>query len=536
MPDYIFNSNNQNKDNMNNSPKDENTNLENDPKTENIENQENAENPEIKNEFVYPNHRPSVGEIHKTENEEQPSQPNHSSFTRPQSTYSQVPDKETFSPVYITPKAADPNPNSYISQRGESTSLNGYSTSGSNQRKPKKSRTVPVVAALCTFAVLFSGLAGFGGTMLANQMNENSSSYTSADKNDGTNSSSYSQDDAGVIYRSVATNTGLNGTSSGTGTVASVAAAVENSVVEIVTEYQNMSSFFQYVSEGAGSGVIITSDGYIVTNNHVIAGSSSGTVADKITVRLKNGEEYEAKVIGTDSSSDVALLKIEATGLIPAIFGDSNNLIVGEDVVAVGNPLGELGGTVTDGIISALDRAIDVDGTTMNLLQTNAAVNPGNSGGGLFNMHGELIGIVNAKSSGSGIEGLGFAIPSNDVLKIVEQLKDFGYVRGRVFLGLSFLNITDSMTAQYYRVNALGVYVGATTEGYNDKVLQAGDRVTAVNGKEIASSNDIKNLLAECEVGDILKFTVIRNGEQMDIEVTCYELVPEGVAPVDFGA
>ena len=167
-------------------------------------------------------------------------------------------------------------------------------------------------------------------------------------------------------------------------------------VVEIVTESVSTATTFwggNYVTSGAGSGVIISSDGLIITNNHVVSG------ANTIKVTLKDGTQYDAKLIGTDPDSDIAVIKIEATGLPCALVGDSDKLEVGDEVVAVGNPLGELGGTVTNGIISALSRDVNIDGTEMSLIQTNAAVNPGNSGGGLFNMYGGLIGIVNAKST-----------------------------------------------------------------------------------------------------------------------------------------
>lgn len=177
-------------------------------------------------------------------------------------------------------------------------------------------------------------------------------------------------------------------------------------MVEVTTEAVTTNAFFgQYVQSGAGSGVIITEDGYIITNNHVVSGAS------QVTVRTSDGTEYPATVVGADSKTDIAVLKIEATGLTPAVVGDSDSLQVGEFTLAVGNPLGELGGTVTDGIISALDREVTVENQTMNLLQTNAAVSPGNSGGGLFNERGELIGIVNAKSSGQNAEGLGLRDP-----------------------------------------------------------------------------------------------------------------------------
>ncbi|MBR6602629.1 MAG: trypsin-like peptidase domain-containing protein, partial [Clostridia bacterium] len=228
-----------------------------------------------------------------------------------------------------------------------------------------------------------------------------------------------------------------------------VVALVKDSVVEITTEQVvNGHSFYQYVQSGAGSGVIIAKEGHVITNNHVIDGAS------KITVRLTNGNEYEAKLIGTDASSDIAILKINADEeLTVATLGTSAKLSVAEEVIVIGNPLGELGGTVTNGIVSALAREINIDGEKMTLIQTNAAVNPGNSGGGMFNLYGELVGIVNAKSSGSDVEGLGFAIPIDTAYDIVLQLMDYGYVRGRVDHGLELIDIGDLFTAASYRVS-----------------------------------------------------------------------------------
>lgn len=189
-------------------------------------------------------------------------------------------------------------------------------------------------------------------------------------------------------------------------TVSEVVKLVADSVVEITTSHVVTDRFYhQYVTSGAGSGVIISENGYIITNNHVIEGATD------ITVRLTDGRTFSARFIGGDAKTDVAVIKIQTTGLTFAKMGSSKNLVVGQDVIAIGNPLGSLGGTVTDGIISALDRTVTVDGTQMTLMQTNAAINPGNSGGGLFDMAGQLIGIVNAKQSDTGIEGLGFAIP-----------------------------------------------------------------------------------------------------------------------------
>ena len=183
------------------------------------------------------------------------------------------------------------------------------------------------------------------------------------------------------------------------------------------------------MTEGAGSGVVYSEDGYILTNNHVIEGAST------INVTMNDGKTYEASLVAADSQSDIAVLKIDATGLTPVSFGDSDALSVGDLAVVIGNPLGTLAGTATDGIVSGLEREITLDGKSMTLIQVSASVNPGNSGGGVFDQYGNLIGLVVAKSSGSDVEGLGFAIPSNTVKSVVESLISNGYVAGRPAAG-----------------------------------------------------------------------------------------------------
>lgn len=300
-------------------------------------------------------------------------------------------------------------------------------------------------------------------------------------------------------------------------TYAEVAALTKPSVVEITTEMAAGNAYFQqFVQSGAGSGVIISQDGYIITNNHVIDG------ATKITVRLTSGSEYEAKVIGTDAQSDVAVLKVEATGLPYATIGDSSKLVVGEEVLAIGNPLGSLGGSVTNGIISALDREITIDGQKMRLLQTNAAINPGNSGGGLFNMHGQLIAIVNAKSSGTGIEGLGFAIPISYAYEIAQDLMADGYVSGRPAMGISYIAIDDYMDLMRYGVVSYGIYVydGGETP------LKNGDRIVRIGDYEVQSVATLKSAIQNYNVGDTVKVTVVRAGTYTDLEVTLIEDKP----------
>lgn len=407
-----------------------------------------------------------------------------------------------------------------------------------DKKKEKKSKTVSITKAgavvLCCATVFLSAATGFLGAYAANSFMGKETPVSSAPDTENTNKESNVggvDDPVAVFYRSVST-TGIGSSENGNLTYREVTSLVQDSVVEIVTEFNTTSLWFQYVTSGAGSGVIMSEDGYVITNNHVIRDEESGNLSDSVTVRLRNGEEYKAEIIGADSDSDIAVLKIDATGLIPAVSGNSDSLAVGEEVLAVGNPLGELGGTVTNGIVSATDREIVVGDVTMNLIQTNAAVNPGNSGGGLFNMNGELIGIVNAKSSGSDVEGLGFAIPINDALAVAEQLLEYGYVRGKVMIGVQFLDATDSSIARKYGLKA-GLYVYSLEEGYNDKNLKPGDRVIAINGNEVSAYEDITTIVKASSIGDILTFQIYRDGKLTEAQVEVFEKIPDEVGGED---
>ncbi len=291
---------------------------------------------------------------------------------------------------------------------------------------------------------------------------------------------------------------------------------VSDSVVEITTEVMQVGGFMgQYISSGAGSGVIISEDGYIITNNHVISSES------KINVRLKNGKKYDGEIIAKDEKTDLAVIKIKENGLQPVIFGDSDKIIVGELAVAIGNPLGELGGTITEGIISALDREIIIDNETMILLQTTAAINPGNSGGGLFNNRGELLGIVNAKTSGSNIEGLGFAIPSNLVSAVGKELIDFGYVKGRPALGVSIFEVLDIRTAMLYRLDNPGLYIASAKE---ESSFEIGDRILSFEGEEVTKLSELKKLIDAKKVGETVKVKIERSGNVKELKIKLMEL------------
>ena len=309
-------------------------------------------------------------------------------------------------------------------------------------------------------------------------------------------------------------------------TTAQVAKTVSPSVVVITTEQVVYSQWSWYgqsqVESGAGSGVIISSDGYILTCAHVVSGASN------ITVSIGD-KDYPATLVGEDTTSDIAVVKVDATGLTPATVGNSDSLKVGESVMAVGNPLGELGGTVTSGIVSALNRSVSIQGSssvnTMSLIQMDASVSPGNSGGGLFNMNGELVGIVNAKSSDSDAEGLGFAIPVNDAVKVAQELLENGYVTGRPYLGISYYAVTDAQTAAQLGVNAYGVYIVEVVKGGPaDKAgLQAGDRIVSVDGSEVATQSDLGTLMQDHKAGDTIEITVARGGQMQTVTVTLGE-------------
>lgn len=296
--------------------------------------------------------------------------------------------------------------------------------------------------------------------------------------------------------------------------VKAVAKSCSPSVVEIKTESVSTHSFFSNaISSGAGSGVILSKDGYIVTNHHVIEG------ANKVTVTTSDGQTFDAKLIGSDQSSDLAVIKVEAENLTPAIQGTSASLEVGDSAVAIGNPLGELGGTVTNGIISALDREVTIDNQTMHLLQTNAAINPGNSGGGLFNSKGELIGIVNAKSSGENIEGLGFAIPIDRAKPIIENLIQNGYVKDRAALGVSLSSSENPFD------NSQTIYIsGLVKGGAAEKAgLKVGDQILQIDDVDITSVSQLKEIITSHKAGDRITVTVLRSNQIGNISVTLQE-------------
>ena len=305
------------------------------------------------------------------------------------------------------------------------------------------------------------------------------------------------------------------------GTASYVYELARRQVVGISTEISYTNIFGQVsASSVTGSGFIIDSDGYIMTNYHVIEDAQRGGY--EVTVLTYDGTEYTAKIVGYDEENDIAVLKIDAAGLSAAELGDSDQLVVGQMVYAVGNPLGELNYTMTSGIVSATDRAITTSGDSVpiSMFQMDAAVNSGNSGGPVYNAAGQVVGVVTAKTSATGVEGLGFAIPISDAAHIANQILEYGYVTDRASLGITSVTVPSSVAARYNMVE--GAYVNAVNEGSAAETagLQTGDIITAVDDQEVAGSTELTGIVHSYQVGDTAQLTVWRAGETITLTVT----------------
>ena len=425
----------------------------------------------------------------------------------------------------------DQNGSQYNGANGGSyngTPSGSQQTSGQPEGPKKHHPVLWSVGTLAAAAVIALG-CGYGGAYLANQEAGKVVIQSAAPAE--TEGAGDSGDTAAKAQNTAETNGALSGTE--------VAAKISPSVVSITTEQMEVGQFWfgPQVVSGAGSGVIISEDGYILTCAHVVSG------ADTITVILPDGTEYPGTVTGMYEEGDIAVVKIEATGLPAAVIGDSDQVQLGETVYAVGNPGGTLSGTITDGIISSVDRTINVSleetsgygwntGRTVSLevLQTSAAVSPGNSGGGLFNSRGELIGIVNAKSSGSSQEGLGFAIPVNRAMEIGESLINDGTYtdpNANMSDNDAILEITVTEINQASgRMQGVtpGVYVYEVQEGgASDGKLQVNDRMISVDGTIINTLEDLSGLLSEHQPGDTVSVSVERDGQMVTVDIVLAE-------------
>lgn len=377
--------------------------------------------------------------------------------------------------------------------------------------KPKKKKNKLLRACMCTALASSIATAGIFGTgaWIYGKKHINSSPAIAMSSQE---------------VRTLAT----GGSSSGELTIPEIAKKVGPSCVGVINKtkvepqrfYDPFSGRYYYTSDpndeslveqGSGSGIIISTDGYVVTNEHVVEGAS------EISVILNTGEEYTAKLVGSDDKSDLAVLKIEASGLTAATLGNSEDLEVGELVVAIGNPLGqELFGTVTDGIVSALNRTMTVDNRTYNLIQTNAAINPGNSGGALVDRFGNVIGINTIKLSNTEVEGIGFAIAISEAKPIISDLMSNGYVSGRPLVGIT---VTENKSG-------LSVYSITEGSGAESAGIQIGDLIVKADGVAINKSEKLNEIRDKKAPGETITLTVIRNGELKDIVVTLGENVP----------
>lgn len=310
----------------------------------------------------------------------------------------------------------------------------------------------------------------------------------------------------------------------------SVASKVRPSIVGIKVEYTANSIFLKNstTASAEGSGIIISEDGYILTNNHIVNSSSNNSYyeiqkANKVSVYLYNDQtEYSATIIGTDEQTDLAVIKIDKTGLTPAELGDSSQVQVGEFSMAVGNPLG-LESSVTAGIISAVDRKVtDSDGKTFTLIQTDAAINSGNSGGALVNAEGKVIGINTLKVSGTGIEGMGFAIPINSTKEIYEQLIQYNKVK-RPYIGITGLDL-DQKTADYNKL-VVGIYIKdiETFSAAEKAGMKIGDVIIGADGKTVTTMDQLNEIKNSHNIGDTIEIKLNRNGKEMTLSVTLSE-------------
>ena len=362
-------------------------------------------------------------------------------------------------------------------------------------------RTWVKVTALVLACAVVGGAAGYGGAALAKG---GSGSGTAISESDRTVTA--------VEVKKVDGKTKMQ--------PAEVYASTVNSTVSINCSSQSTNIFGQTTqSASSGSGFIISEDGYIVTNYHVINGASS------VKVTLYNGNTYDATVIGGDSDYDVAVLKINASGLQPVTLGESADVNVGDTVLAIGNPLGELTFSMSQGIVSSCDRAINVDGTPFNMIQVDCSINPGNSGGPLVNLYGEVVGIVSAKYStysSTTVEGLGFAIPISDVRSIITDIMENGAVTDKAYMAITAGTMNEQMAAQFNIDVTEGVFVYSVVEGgAGDKAgLRLGDVITKMNDKTLTSRQDLSAAMKGYRAGDTVTLTVYRGGQYIEVELT----------------
>ena len=405
----------------------------------------------------------------------------------------------------------------------------GIKNESSDKLIEKKRNTNKIIFAVVSIALcaLVSFGAAFGGVLYANTLLGSIQNPAQQGETGNENESLHNENPGSVLDKSESDKSIYGSAGENILSVSQVANMVEDAIVVINATVATNGFFGNTTSESAGSGVIVSDSGYILTCNHVVDGAKS------IKVILTSGESYDASLVGSDANSDLAVLKIspkESEKFHSVRQGCSADLVVGEYVVAIGNPLGTLSGSVTSGIISATERTIEMsDGSEMTLLQTDTAINSGNSGGGLFNLQGELIGIVNAKYASSGVEGLAFAIPIDSAYEVQEDLIQYGYVRGIMDTGLEVREITQSEINLYYMfygINTPGVYV------INSKYateLKNGDRIISVNGNKTETLSALNSELDRYKVGDTVTIVATRGDGEFTVNMTLQEYIPDRI-------
>ena len=407
--------------------------------------------------------------------------------------------------------AAESEPPRYTAEPQQSQYTNPYTPEPPKPQKKKGSAGKVIALALC--CSLIGGVLGAVGGILASQASQPDKSGSNTSILEG------QRENAVIDINQIDTSKQM--------TPAEVYAANVNSTVGITTSITTNFWGYQTTSAASGSGFIYSADGYILTNYHVIEDSNS------ITVSFYDGTSASAALIGYDESNDIAVLKVETENLTPVILGDSDNLNVGDSVLAIGNPLGELTFSLTAGAISAKDRQVTLSSNvTMNLMQTDCAINSGNSGGALFNLFGEVIGITNTKystssSSEASIDNIGFAIPINHIRPIVDSIIEKGYI-SKPYIGVSVTDV--SQETQSYGLPQ-GAAVKAVVENSPAAAagLQVNDIITQVDSTAIAGSSDIVSIVGKCQVGQVLKLTVYRQGATIELEITVGEQIQSAI-------
>ena len=414
------------------------------------------------------------------------------------------------------------NQSPYYTAPGPDGQYGSYAPQQPAQPKQKKGVSAGAVVAICLVCAILAAIAGVGVTYLllrdkpADVPPAAETTVAPAEATDEPEITDAPADVTAEPEQQTGAMTSIDGN-----VVQGIYELAKKQVVGITSEI-TYTNFFGQISAASvsGTGFIISDDGYIITNNHVIENARQGGY--DVSVLTYDGTEYTAEIVGYDEANDIAVLKIDATGLTPVTMGSADDIVVGNAVYPVGNPLGELNFTMTSGIISATDRTIttDTDSVPINMFQIDAAVNAGNSGGPVYDSDGEVIGVVTAKTSATGVEGLGFAIPIEDASHIADQLIEYGYVVDRATMGVSAYTVPESVADRYGMVP--GAYVTNVVE--NSPAAEAGiqerDIITAVDDKTVAGSTELTAIVRGYSVGDTAQITLWRNGETMTVPVT----------------